>query len=238
MTDGKRARPSRSCRRRSRGRAPASEGDLALGLPYDETSRSPPATAPTAGAWPTGWPRGTCPSPTTCRRAKTRSRGIAVRSRRRPEAPVKDAARPFPTASAALVYDPATGIFDVSLAAAWAIGRAHRAGRPGVQRSSWSGSARSVHRLVDLDGRRASQSAAPRHLARQPRRRSPRAGLIEKRFLEQLKVGLAERGRKRCREAGGAGRAPPTGARRPQPEVGPVDAVKELLERGRRAQTP
>jgi len=203
--------------------------DLALGLPFDEAASrhapSPPPPAdpnrrvadrladgyvPVAYHLPTGqdtvaWYRG----PFTPQ----------------PDAPVKDAARPFPTASAGLVYDAETGIFDVSLATAWSVGRAmalaDRAFTVELIRFR-----RGAHRLVDL----VLAGLESVHLVNPPNLEAiAREGLIEQRFLERLQADLAAHvaGVSSGKTAPATGLAPGAAAL----PADPVDAVKALLER-------
>jgi hypothetical protein len=204
---------------------PDERADLALGLPYDagKAGQSTPdpdgrvadrlaaGYVPIRYHLPTGedtfaWYRG----PFAARRSGA----------------LDKKARPFASSSAALVYDPATGIFDVSLATAWEIGRAlalaDRKFATELVRFR-----RSVHRLVDLvlaglESQHIDTSAGNLN-------QIAKSGLIEERFLSHLQAGLA----KDIAKVSKAGK-PPAAAQgsAPQPQVSPVDAVKKLLESG------
>jgi hypothetical protein len=206
----------------SRLTQPVGRADLALGLLYDasKTGDDPDGqvAARLAGGYvpvnyhlPTGedtfaWYRGPC---------------AAGRS-----GPLDKKARPFASSSAALVYDPATGVFDVSLAAAWEIGRAlalaDRKFATELVRFR-----RSVHRLVDLvlaglESQHIDTSAGNLN-------QIAKSGLIEQRFLDHLEAGLVQDVAALSNAA-----KPPAAAKgsAPQPQVAPIDAVKKLLESG------
>ena len=197
--------------------------DLALGLPFDDNARTKLATtdpkrrvadrlvqgyAPVSYHLPTGedtfaWYRG-------------------------PFSPVESApvvARPFGNSSQALIYDEATGVFDVSLATAWEIGRAmalaDRRFTTELMRLR-----RATHRLVDLvlAGLESVHLDTPDALVA-----VAKSGLIERRFLERLQSDLAGHVDAAARGASGAPAPPsPTAADLPDD---PVDAVKALLDR-------
>jgi hypothetical protein len=145
----------------------------------------------------------------------------------RPSAPLDKKARPFRASSAALVYEPATGLFDVSLAVAWEIGRAaalaDRKFATELVRFR-----RAVHRLVDLVlGGLESQHIDTTHGNLQ---KIAKSGLIQERFLDHLKDGLVEQVAALSKDAPPP--RPPAKSNASTPEQDPVGAVKKLLEGG------
>jgi hypothetical protein len=132
---------------------------------------------------------------------------------------------PFPASSAAMVYDEATGLFDVSLATAWELGRAlalaDRKFTLELVRFR-----RGVHRLVDLvlAGLQSAHLDTPDDLAA-----IAKNGLIEQRFLERLQDDLVGH----VAAMSGGGPAPPAQPAPADAELprDPVLAVKALLER-------
>jgi hypothetical protein len=140
-----------------------------------------------------------------------------------PVAPVT--ARPFPSSSAALIYDQATGTFDVSLATAWEIGRAITLADRGFA-AKLVQFRRDAHRLVDrvltaLQSRHVNTTDADLETITQ-------SGLIARHFLERLQADLAARVAALSTgntPVGAAGHA----AASELPDD-PVAAVKELLD--------
>jgi hypothetical protein len=203
--------------------------DLALGLPFDQEASSrakspPPAGDPrrlvadrlddgyvpvsyhlSTGQNTLAWYRG----PLTPRQAE----------------PVDESARPFPSSSAALIYDRNTGMFDVSLATAWEIGRAialaDRKFTTELIRFT-----RGAHRLVDLvlAGLQSKHLDTPDDL-----KEIAKSGLIEQRFLERLKAGLA--GHVAAVSKGAPAAPTPPSATAADLPPDPVAAVKALLAR-------
>lgn len=132
--------------------------------------------------------------------------------------------RPFAASSAALVYDEDAGVFDVSLAAAWEIGRAlalaDRKFATDLVRFR-----RGVHRLVDL----VLAGLQSWHLdAEDGLGKIAQQGLIEQRFLDLLRHDLA--GQVAALSQGAAPQPGPSPAATERP-TDPVGAVKELLQR-------
>jgi hypothetical protein len=143
----------------------------------------------------------------------------------RPAPRLAGSPHPFPTSAAALARDEATGMLDVSLAAAWEIGRAmalaDRKFTIDLVRFR-----RGAHRLVDLvlAGLQSAHLDTPDDLAA-----IAKSGLVEQRFIDRLKAGLA--GTVAAVSSGATARPGgpgPTGNVLPHD---PVAAVKALLDR-------
>ena len=204
---------------------PGERGDLALGLPYDESKagQKPPVTDP-AGQVADRLARGYVPV-----RYHLPTGEDTLAWYRGPFAARRSAAlgkkvRPFASSSAALVYDPATGLFDISLATAWEIGRAlalaDRKFATELVRFR-----RSVHRLVDL----ILAGLQSQHIdtSKGDLKEIAKSGLIEEQFLGHLKGGLAKSVATLSKAA-----PPPAESQgsTTEPQVTPIDAVKKLLE--------
>lgn len=192
---------------------PGERQDLALGLPYEDGDAVSDRLA--AGYVPVSYHLSTGEDTFAWYRGPFAAR---------PSAALDPKARPFRSSAAALVYEPATGLFDVSLATAWEIGRAvalaDRKFATELVRFR-----RAVHRLVDL----VLAALESQHIdtSHGNLKKIAKSGLIQERFLDHLKGGLVEQVAALSKSAPPPNEPAQPGSKPPQE---PVAAVKQLLD--------